>query len=638
MIVFQAREMNKAFGDKEILKSVNLVLQEKERVGLVGVNGSGKTTLLRCLTGELPPDGGIVSMANLSSLGYLAQLPDQAENMTAWDAVMGSFSTLLEIRKQIRELEHQISLGGDNLDKLMNRYAQLTEKYELDNGYACENMARRIIYGLGFTDEQVKQPINKFSGGQRTRLNLGRLLALAPDILLLDEPTNHLDMASVEWLENYISTYSGAVLVVSHDRMFLNKVATRIVELNNGELYSYSGNYSDYIAKKALQEESWQRAYDKQQEYIKNTEDYIRRFKAGIKSKQARGRQSQLDRLDRIDKPEEELDIGSWDIPVKSESAQDVLVVKNVSKSFGSLSLLNRANLSIRKGEKVALIGSNGSGKSTLLKIITGKIKADEGEIRTGSRVITAYFSQEHEDMDEGNTVLDEIVYKFDISVEKARSLLGRMLFRGDDVYKIVAGLSGGEKGRLSLLKLFLTGANFLILDEPTNHLDIKSREMVEEMLADFPGTVLVVSHDRYFIDRVASRVVAIEDQQLEYYWGNFSYYHEKVEQKRNETTREENAADLKNKSEQQQFRLAQKAQQRQQKKLDRQLQDIETKISKMETRKQELEGILAIPETYNDDQLARQYTEEYEQLKVELDDFYTEWAIVGQQIEEHGV
>lgn len=637
MIVFQAQNINKSFGDKEILKAVSLALNEKERVGMVGVNGSGKTTFLKCLTGELSLDKGIVSVSNMLSLAYLEQLPQQDENATAWDAVISSFSDLLEKRRQLGELEYKISLGGANIDKVMNRYAELTEEYERADGYACENMARRILKGLGFDSEQFLQPVNTFSGGQRTRLNLGRLLALNPDILLLDEPTNHLDMASVEWLEEYLGSYSGTVLVVSHDRMFLDKVTTRIVELKNGELCSFNGNYSSYIKQKALQEDALEHAYEKQQEYIKNTEDYIRRFKAGIKSKQARGRQSQLDRLERIEKPQMENSIGNWNIQMQCESARDVLTIKDVSKSYDNLNLLNRVNLSIQKGDKIALVGPNGSGKSTLLKIITERIKPDEGEFRTGSRVITAYFSQELEDLDDSHNVIEEIIYNFDINLEDARSLLGRMLFQGDDIYKPVADLSGGEKGRLSLLKIFLTGANFLILDEPTNHLDIKSRETVENMLASFPGTVLVVSHDRYFIDRVASRVVAIEDRLLEYYWGNYSYYHEKVQQKSSLIIKEK-VTDKNNETEQQKFRNEQKEQQRLQKKLDRQFQHIEQKISEIEQRKLQLEEILANPDVYSGEQQAKNYIEEYEKVQAELTDLYDEWEIMAEQIEQREV
>jgi len=634
MIVFQARSISKSFGDKEILKSVSLSVNDKERVGLIGVNGSGKTTLLRCLTGQLSPDTGEVYMSNLISTGYLEQLPQPQKGSTAWDLIMDSYSGLIEKREMLGKLEKEMGRGGPDLDKLMDRYARLTEEYERADGYACENMARRILVGLGFAVEQFQQELEEFSGGEKTRLNLGRILATAPDMLFLDEPTNHLDMNAVEWLEEYLGTYPGTALVVSHDRMFLERVATRIIELKHGQLDSYPGNYSNYLKMKAQNDISWQRAYEKQQEYIQKTERYIRKFKAGIKSKQARGRESQLKRMERIEKPVVQGNIGTWKFRMQCESGQDVLKVKEISKSFEGKLLLDKVDLSLQKGDRVAMIGPNGCGKSTLLKMINGLVTADEGEIIIGSRVKIGYFSQEYEELNSGNTVLEEIINNFDITIEEARNFLGRMLFTGDDVYKLISNISGGEKGRLSLLKLFLTGANFLVLDEPTNHLDIESRHTVEDILSDFPGTVLLVSHDRYFIDHVATRVAAIENKKIEYYWGNYSYYHEKLQEKEGRKKEEKHLIKKEKRKTSNRYNTGEKEKKKFQRKLQKQLDEIEWQISTIEDRKRQLEAYLSDPLIYNDEEKSRSYNIEYRQVEELLAGAYEQWAMLSEKLE----
>ncbi|NMC28246.1 MAG: ABC-F family ATP-binding cassette domain-containing protein, partial [Syntrophomonadaceae bacterium] len=436
MIAFQVQNMTISFTDRVVLRGVNLSAEDKERIGLIGANGSGKTTLLKCLTGELMPDEGGVTISSGLTLGCLEQLPPAGAGLTAWDVIMQSYLHLVDMRRQLHDLEVAMGAADADLDRVMEQYARISEGYERANGYACENMARRILIGLGFSNDEFSLPLDSFSGGQKTRLNLGRLLALAPDILLLDEPTNHLDLASVEWLEDFVADYPGTVLVASHDRMFLDQVATRIAELQGGILRNYIGNYSSYLDKKAQDDLGAQRAFEKQQEFIRQTEAYIRRFRAGIKSKQARGRESQLQRLQRLNAPESARQIRPRRIKQDRESGQDVLSLAHVSKAYQGRPVLTDIDLQVKKGDKIGIIGPNGCGKTTLLKLIKGMIAPDEGEIRIGSRVDMAYFSQEHFDLDPDNTLLQEIYNTFDLTLEEARTALGGMLFSEDDALK----------------------------------------------------------------------------------------------------------------------------------------------------------------------------------------------------------
>lgn len=634
MIVIQAHDLSISFADKDILKNVNLAIKEKEKVGLVGVNGSGKTTLLKCLRGELLPDRGEVSRSKLVSVAYMEQLSQEEAGSTAWDAIMDAFSGLLEERKSLFEMEREMSRSGSEPDRrLMERYAGLREEYERANGDACENIARRILVGLGFSEKQFLQPLETFSGGQKTRLKLGKLLALSPDLLLLDEPTNHLDMDATEWLEEFLKDYKGTVLLVSHDRMFLDRFASRILELKIAGIKSYPGNYSNYLRVKAGAELAEERAYEKQAEHIKDMEDYIRKYKAGIKSKQARGRQSQLNRLERLDRPVREDKIGGLSIHMKYRSGQDVLRITGLAKSFGSLELFRELSLSVNKGDKIALLGPNGCGKSTLLKIITGLEKADEGEVLLGKRVKTGYFSQEYEELDYSNNLLEEIIFNYDLDIGEARNYLGRILFRGDDVFKLVADLSGGEKGRLCILKLILSGANFLILDEPSNHLDIESRQAVEEMLREYPGTILFVSHDRYFIDQIAERIAVIENKSLKYFWGNYSHCRDKI--KSYGSFLDENSRkDKREAGQQEQFRYIQKEKERVERRLKRQLEAKEAYIDELEKRKKELELLLSDTSLFNDTDRARELALDYDEVQKKLLSAYDNWEEIASELE----
>ncbi len=632
LIVLQANKISKWFGDRQILDNVSLAVNERDRIGLVGPNGSGKTTFLKCLTGELTADDGQIIIASGVSVGYLEQLPEHDYDTTAWDLVMSSFAGLIDQRRVLRTLEQEMAEAGEDLERIMEKYARVTEEYERANGYACENFARRILVGLGFSSEQFEQPMATFSGGQKTRLNLARLLAESPDVLLLDEPTNHLDITALEWLEAFLRDYAGTVLVVSHDRMFLERIANRVAELDNRKLVAYNGNYSSYLKQRAVNNLAQQRAFERQQEYIQKTEEYIRRFKAGIKSKQARGRQSQLDRLQRLDRPMGEMEPKGWSIEINHESAQEVVELKEISKAFEEQVLLEGVNLKLRKGDKIALLGPNGCGKTTLFKMIMGEMETDCGEIRRGSRVTIGYFAQEHEDLVDSHTALEEIIYNFDLNLEQARTWLGRMLFTEDDVFKKVGDMSGGERGRLCLLKLVLSGANFLLLDEPTNHLDIESREAVENMLRNYPGTIFFISHDRCFIDAIAEQVVVVEDKALQLCWGNYSYYHEKLLEKQAAQEIEKKA--IHNESRKSAQDDEQKQQQRLLKNLQRDLEQLEEEITLLEKRKTELESILSDPLTYNNEEKSREINSQYREVQQHLEDSYRRWEEVSDTME----
>lgn len=629
MIVLQAQDIDKSLGGHDILHQVSFTLEAGDKTGLVGVNGVGKTTLIKCLNGEIQPDRGQVIYGKEMTTGCLEQLPAVSDESSLWDAVMEGYTDLLDMRRQMELLEEKISTSKEP-QNLLAGYARTREAYERSDGDACETNARRILAGLGFTDGDYSRLLNTLSGGEKTRLHLARLLSSRPDILFLDEPTNHLDIAAVEWLESFIGTYPGTVLLVSHDRMFLDQVCNRIIELRQGRLISYQGNYSRYVQQRARDDAAREKSYQHQQEYLARTEEYIRRNKAGIKARQARGRQKQLERYEIMEKPGDDKKPGQWEIVPLSESGQDVLEIKDLGKAYGEEMILDQVQLHLRRGERVAVIGPNGSGKSTLLKIIMGKTGADRGEIKIGSRVHSGYFAQEFEDLDGHKTVLEEVLAHHDIDLQEARDALGKMLFSEDDVYKRVENLSGGEKARLALLQLTLAGPNFLLLDEPTNHLDIESCTAVEEMIGNYPGTVLFVSHDRYFIDRVATHVAALENNRLRLYWGNYSYYREKLQKDALlKPDGEERAAA----SSQQQYRMEIKAKERNHKRLTRQLQTLENEIYSLEERRQQLQEMLVSPDIYQDYQALQEQSSKQKQVDEEIRRAYEEWEKVSDEL-----
>lgn len=521
--------LGKSFGVRQVFSNVSFEIKEGDRIALVGPNGAGKSTLLKCILGIEELDEGQVVISPVASIGYLQQdvnLGDASlaeEIETAWEDVHALEDKLQELTAYLET--HEASESDlQRLDYLQNRLEWL-------GGYDYEQKTKRIVYGLGFTDEDLYKPANAFSGGQKTRINLAKALVRSPDFLFLDEPTNHLDMEMLEWLEGYLSSYRGGILIVSHDRYFMDRIVTGVVELDHHKATTYRGNYSRYVAQREERLKADTIAYEKQQEYIKKTEEYIDKYRAGIKSKMARGRQSQLNRLERLEAPETSHSL-DFKFPPAAMSADKVLVLDHVSIGYKTDDpIIDDVSMVVRRGESVALIGPNGAGKSTMVKAIVGELFPTEGHIDIGNRVQVGYFSQEHEELHERWQVVDEIINNYNFTEEKARNVLGSFLFKGDDVFKLVGDLSGGERARLALLKLFLQGDNFLILDEPTNHLDVPTREIVERALQQFGGTCFIISHDRYFLDQVSTRTLVLENKGITEYLGNYSYYKEKLKE-----------------------------------------------------------------------------------------------------------
>ncbi len=635
MILLQANRIQKSFGIQQVLSEASMVINEHERVGMVGANGCGKSTFLKCLAGSVTPDSGDVILAVHTTAGCLDQMADIPEGFTAWDAIMSGFPELMEQRSSLRELEIQMTVPGIVLEPLMARYARLTEDYERNNGYACESMARKVLAGLGFNSSQFQQTWSSFSGGEKTRLNLARLLVMRRDILLLDEPTNHLDISSVEWLEDFLQSFAGSVLVVSHDRRFLDRVARRIVCLSEGKISSYPGNYSRYVELKAAEDLARLRAYERQQSHIQKTEEYILRYKAGIKSKQARGRKSQLDRMERLERPDGNGSISVQTTRPASYSGHIVIAADSINKSYNGRAILADAEITINKGERLALVGPNGCGKSTLLGILAGRIEPDSGSVRLGSRVRLGFFDQENQNLNLNGTVLEEIVNNSDLNLEQARTRLGSMLFTGDDVFKRICDLSGGEKARLSLLKLLLLQGNMLIMDEPTNHLDIESRQAVEAALTQYPGTILLVSHDRYFVDQLADTILAIEEGRLVRYPGKYSDYQDKKAAARLRNTAAEAVFSNKPRRTRGGISEEEKNRRRTRREQAARIEQLESSITGLETRQEMLEQTLSQPETYQDQQLARDASLELKQVRDALLDTLNEWEYAMSELEE---
>lgn len=540
MAVLKVTGLTKSFGINTIFEDVSFEIRSGERIGLVGANGAGKTTLLKCMMGVEEADRGFVKTDNGAIIGYLRQ-DFNYDSTTIREEMEEAWKDVLFYKNKIETLSKELETDQNNAE-LIAQYGQAEARFEFLGGYDYEVTTRKILQGLGFTDDDWDRDIESFSGGQKVRINLAAAFVRHPDFLLLDEPTNHLDMAMLEWLEGYLTSYSGGILMISHDRYFLDATATGMIHLENKHIRTFRGGYTRYLKTKEEQDAAYEKAYEKQQEHIKETEEYIRRYKAGIKSKQARGRESQLKRLERLEKPTHTAAL-RFHFAKPPDCADKVLDILHGEAAYGDHTLFSDVEIHVKKGETIGLIGPNGAGKTTLLKEIMGEKDAGHTFIRLGNNVKIGYYSQEQETLHDNLTVIDEVRDTFNFGEKEARNLLGMFLFRGDDVFKPVKLLSGGEKARLSLLVLFLSEPNFLILDEPTNHLDIPTREMMEEALMAFGGTAFIVSHDRYFLDKVATRILELDGGHITEYLGNYSYYKEKkkdlqaFEEDRRETT-----------------------------------------------------------------------------------------------------
>lgn len=640
--------LKKSFGVHDIFQNVSFTVRQGEKVGLVGVNGSGKTTLLRCLLDPDFADGGSVKFAGDLRLGYVEQGFDDFREETVWQFMQHACPDILNLREKMRQLEEASGRAqGEELQGILDQYARTESRYAHLDGYHYENNIKRVLIGLGYPEETWQWRADKLPGGQKTRLQLAAALVNSPDLLILDEPTNHLDIVMSEWLENYLREFRGGVLVISHDRAFLDNVVEEILEMEGGTLHRFKGNYSRYLEQKEIQVLTQTRAYEAQQEYIARQEAYIRRFKAGIKSKMARGRQSQLDRLERIDAPvqEEEFQLR---LPHAAECAEKVIILEHLDVGYPQHLLLQDVDLILRRGEKVAIIGPNGCGKSTLLKTILQELPPLKGEARIGNRVKIGYFSQSYERLDENQTIMENFLTEYGLTDEQTRRLLGSMMFHGEDVFKVIGTLSGGQKARLVLLKLVLDGANCLLLDEPTNHLDIAAKEAVEAALETFDGTVLLVSHDRYLVNEVAGRIWAVEDGHVTDYKGNYDFYLEERDKNRSreaapETLRKEKEPAAKAtpaaaapQTAQPEKKMEKKPEKKPYSPAEAQklLPQVELKIREYEALQKVLSDKIADPANQQDLETSTKLAEEYAEQSKILDGLMDKWEKLMESLE----
>ena len=665
IMILSCSNICKSFGENDILKQVSFHIEDHEKAAIVGINGAGKSTLLKVLIGKLNADDGVVTWAKGASIGYLAQHQDLEGAETIYDALLEVKKPVIQMEARIRSLELEMkSASGDELETKLSEYSRLNHEFEMADGYSYQSEITGVLKGLGFTEDEFSKPITALSGGQKTRVSLGKLLLTKPDILLLDEPTNHLDMESIAWLETYLRNYSGAVIIVAHDRYFLDRVVTKIIELDMGHCTVFSGNYSAYSDKKAMLRDAAIRAYLNQQQEIRHQEAVIAKLKSFNREKsikRAESREKMLDKIDRLEKPVQTND--SMDIRLEPDvvSGNDVLTVTDLSKSFDTQTLFTNVDFEIKRGERVAVIGNNGTGKTTLLKIINGIIPADSGQIRLGSKVHIGYYDQEHQVLHMDKTLFQEIQDTYpNMNNTQIRNTLAAFLFTGDDVFKLIRDLSGGERGRVSLAKLMLSDANFLLLDEPTNHLDITSKEILESALNRYTGTVLYVSHDRYFINRTATRILDLTNGSFINYIGNYDYYLEKKEDVEAAFAARQMAQTAANhptgtnspqaasttssisSSRTSQTAMtassagspadgkidwkAQKEEQARLRKRQNELKKVEDKIHELETRDGEIDELLSQEDIYTDVSRLMELNKEKESIQKELEVLYEKW------------
>ena len=633
-MILSCQSICKSFGEKVILQDASFHIEEREKAALIGNNGAGKTTLLRIIMQEVSADSGQVVIAKDKKIGYLAQYQDIHGHHTIYEELMTTKQYILDMEDKIRSLEQEMKyVAGDKLDSLMNSYTRLTHQFELENGYAYKSEIVGVLKGLGFEEDDYNKQIENLSGGQKTRVALGKLLISKPDILLLDEPTNHLDMESIAWLETYLLNYPGAVFIVSHDRYFLDKVVTKIVEIEAAQMRMYEGNYSAYALKKAQLRDAQYKAYLNQQREIKHQEAVItklRSFNREKSIKRAESRVKMLDKIQRIEKPMEIDNQMRISLEPRFVSGNDVLTVEGLSKAFPGQTLFTDINFEIKRGERVALIGNNGTGKTTILKILNGIVEADAGRFALGAKVQIGYYDQEHHVLHMEKTIFQEISDTYPTLTEtEIRNMLAAFLFTGDDVFKLISSLSGGERGRVSLAKLMLSEANFLILDEPTNHLDIASKEILEEALNSYTGTVLYVSHDRYFINQTATRIMDLTNQAIVNYIGDYDYYLEKKDQMTQiyAPIQEANAVEVKEAvSETKLTWQQQKEEQAQKRKRENELKKVEARIEELETRDKEIDDTMVLPDICTNVAECTKLSREKAAIAEELEGLYEKW------------
>jgi len=642
-LILNATNISKSFGSNEIIKDANFLVNEHEKVAIVGVNGAGKTTLLKILTGEEHADSGNVILAKDAKLGYLRQINNVDSILSIIDELYTVIEHILNMEKRMLEMQEQMQhLSGEALEELYSSYTALTHSYELMDGYAAKSKVIGILKGLGFDENDFDRKINTLSGGQKTRVFLAKLLLEEPDIILLDEPTNHLDLRSIEWLESYLLNYKGAVIIVSHDRYFLDKIVSKVIDIENAEVQMYSGNYSDFSAKKQMLLDAKMKEYLNQQQEIQHQEAVITKLKQFNREKsikRAESRQKQLEKIERVEAPKTHIENMRLSLDISKESGKDVLTVHDLSKSFDEKHLFSNINFEIKRGERVAIIGDNGTGKTTLLKIINGLLTPDTGEVIYGSNVSIAYYDQEHQVLHMDKTLFDEISDTYpEMNNTQIRNILAAFLFTGEDVYKKIGDLSGGERGRVSLVKLMLSKANFLLLDEPTNHLDILSKDVLESALNSFPGTICYVSHDRYFINKTATRILDLTGNRLLNYIGNYDYYIEKREAV-------EGAANLSNNnieekpteiSDSKQEWIENKTAQAQKKKVTNALNKCEKEIEKLEEKLALIDEEFANPEISSNVGKLMELQKEKTALEEKLEKLMNEWEELTLSLEEN--
>lgn len=635
-MLLACQKISKSFGGNTILKEINFLINEGEKAALIGINGAGKTTLLKIITGEYEPDGGEVIFQKGSSFGYLSQVIDVRSQRTIYEEMLDAKKEIIQMEQEIRKLETKISqLTGEELEKAMEQYARLTDRFEKANGYAWKSEITGVLKGLGFCESEFDTPIHTLSGGQKTRVALSRILLIQPDMILLDEPTNHLDMESIRWLETFLSNYRGSVLIVSHDRYFLDRVVTKVIEIEQGKSQSFQGNYSQYAEKKKAQRDAQMKQYLNQQQEIQHQEEVITRLRSFNREKsirRAESREKMLNKMELVDKPVTLNSKMRISLEPEIMSGNDVLTIEDLTKSFGDKHLFRNLNLSIKRGEVVGLLGANGTGKTTLLKIINRYLRPDGGRIHYGAKVTIGYYDQEQHVLNDEKTIFEEISDAYPkLTHTRIRNILAAFLFTGDRVFQQIGTLSGGEKGRVSLAKLMLSNANFLILDEPTNHLDIQSREILEDAINDYEGTVFYVSHDRYFINRTATRILDLSPEGIVNYKGNYTYYLEQKEAGNIEADSDavteaslfvEETPAVSSKED---WKRSREEAARQRKKAN-ELKKVEKEIGRLEEENEQIKTDMTLPEYASDVSKLIELSTRYEENETLLLELYEQW------------